>query len=99
MSDRKERRTMSPGIKYGNFVMTGILAIGGLQYNSLEKIKEDVGSIKTDTTVNRHAIMNQNKEHKKDNQIVINKIENVSVRVSKLENKFYLKYGRITNEE
>lgn len=90
---KKRRRTMSLGIKYGNIVMTGILVIGGLQYESLEKIKEDVGSIRTDTTVNRHAIINQGDMHKKDYAYTVSKIRNVSIRVSKIENIFYEKYG------
>ncbi len=90
---RKERRTMSPGIKYGNFIMTGILAVGGWQATTLDKIKTDVSTIKTDTVVNTQAILNLNKLHERDIDLFDNKIKSIEIRVTKIEDKDYLRFS------
>ena len=78
MENRQERRSMAPGIKMNNiltFLVLGVMAWVGV---NIDVIKNDVGTIRTETKLNAQSILNNK-----------HRINVVAERLAKHEEKDY----------
>ncbi len=74
----RERRIMNPGIKINNILTSLVLGVMAWVGINIDVIKNDVGTIRTETKLNAQSILNNTK-----------RIHSISQRLVKHEEKDY----------